>query len=73
MENTRRYKKEQELMLSIVHTFGMKTARDHLGVPQQGRPGPTSWLGQQRKTVRIPSFLLPFDTDVRQLGQTLRR
>ncbi|KAH9951485.1 HOOK-domain-containing protein [Amylocystis lapponica] len=51
-----RYRREQTLMLSIIHTTGMKMARDHLG-SQQSRPGPTSWLGQQRKN----------------LGQTLRR
>ncbi|KAJ3482501.1 hypothetical protein NLI96_g6943 [Meripilus lineatus] len=55
---TTRYRREQTLMLSIIHGMGMKTARDHLGgQPQQARPAPTAWLGQQRKN----------------LGQTLRR
>ncbi|KIM87652.1 hypothetical protein PILCRDRAFT_815228 [Piloderma croceum F 1598] len=49
-ESTKRYRREQELMLSAIHSLGMRTARDHLGVAQQqNRPGPTSWLGQQRK------------------------
>ncbi|KAI0948399.1 hypothetical protein AcV7_009155 [Taiwanofungus camphoratus] len=53
-----RYRREQTLMLSVIHNMGMQTARDHLGAKQQqSRPGPTSWLGQQRKN----------------LGQTLRR
>ncbi|OCH95271.1 HOOK-domain-containing protein [Obba rivulosa] len=53
-----RYRREQTLMLSIIHTMGMKTAREHLGNQQsQSRPNPTSWLGQQR----------------RNLGTTLRR
>jgi hypothetical protein len=52
LENFKRYRTEQELMLSVLHTYGMKEARDHLGAPaQQSRPGPTSWLGLQRKTV----------------------
>src|ERR1700691_3703723 len=51
-ESTKRYRREQELMLSAIHSLGMRTARDHLGVAQQqNRPGPTSWLGQQRKNV----------------------
>jgi len=52
-----RYRREQALMLSVIHNAGMKTARDHLGNPQQSRMGPTSWLPQQR----------------RNLSQTLRR
>ncbi|ETW85647.1 hypothetical protein HETIRDRAFT_379686 [Heterobasidion irregulare TC 32-1] len=45
-----RYRKEQELLLGAVHNLGMRAARDHLGHPQQqGRLGPTSWLGQQRR------------------------
>jgi protein HOOK3 len=52
VESTRRYRKEQELMLSALHSFGMRTARDHLGAPsQQGRSG-TSWLSLQRQKVR---------------------
>jgi len=57
-DQTKRYAREQTLMLSIIHGFGMQNARDHLGnKQQQSRSGPTSWLGQQR----------------RNLGQTLRR
>jgi protein HOOK3 len=53
VESTRRYRKEQELMLSVLHGFGMRTARDHLGAPtQQARSGGTSWLSQQRHKVR---------------------
>ena len=49
---TTRYRREQTLMLSIIHGMGMKSARDHLGgQPQQVRAGPTAWLGQQRKNV----------------------
>ena len=51
-ESTKRYRREQELMLSCIHSIGMRTARNHLGVPQQqSRLEPTSWLGVQRKTV----------------------
>ena len=51
-EMTKRYQREQALMLSIIHGHGMDVVRGHLGKQQQGRPGPTSWLGQQRKNVR---------------------
>ncbi|KAF8652701.1 hypothetical protein AX16_004205 [Volvariella volvacea WC 439] len=48
----KRYRREQELMLSAIHSMGTKTARGHLGGQQQiGRPEPTSWLGVQRKTL----------------------
>lgn len=50
-EMTKRYQREQALMLSIIHGYGMDVTRGHLGKPQQGRPGPTSWLAQQRKNV----------------------
>jgi hypothetical protein len=50
-----RYKKEQHLMLGVVHKYGMNTARDLLGshLQQQARGGPSSWLGQQRNKVRF--------------------
>ncbi|TFK46031.1 hypothetical protein OE88DRAFT_1066831 [Heliocybe sulcata] len=52
MDSTKRYRREQELMLSAIHSLGMKTARDYLGNSSQNtRPGPTSWLGQQRKNM----------------------
>lgn len=52
-ESTKRYRREQELMLSAIHSMGMRTARDHLGVAQkQAQPNPTSWLAIQRKNVR---------------------
>ncbi|KAJ7632297.1 HOOK protein-domain-containing protein [Roridomyces roridus] len=47
-ESTRRYRREQELMLGAVHAIGMRTARNHLGAPQQQ---PTSWMNIQRKTM----------------------
>lgn len=34
-ESRARYRREQELMLSAIHSMGMKTARQHLGAPQQ--------------------------------------
>ena len=55
----KRYRKEQELMLSALHDVGMPRVRDHLGaVPpkQSGHPGPTSWLAQQRKNVSADIF-----------------
>lgn len=56
-ESTKRYRREQELMLSAIHSLGMRTARDHLGAPQQQiRPGPTSWLGQQRNKVGLSAY-----------------
>ncbi|RDB21492.1 Protein Hook 3 [Hypsizygus marmoreus] len=49
-ESTARYRREQELMLSAIHTIGMRMARGHLGVQQHlSRPDPSSWLGVQRK------------------------
>ncbi|KAI1790752.1 HOOK-domain-containing protein [Ganoderma leucocontextum] len=49
---TNRYRREQVLMLSVIHTSGMHTARDQLGyAKQQSQPGPTSWLKQQRQTL----------------------
>ncbi|KAJ7070368.1 HOOK protein-domain-containing protein [Mycena belliarum] len=47
-ESTKRYRREQELMLGAVHAMGMRTARNHLGVPQQQ---PSSWMSMQRKTL----------------------
>jgi hypothetical protein len=47
-ESLKRYKREQELMMGALHAVGMRTARNHLGVPQQQ---PSSWLGGQRKIV----------------------
>ncbi|KII88905.1 hypothetical protein PLICRDRAFT_175157 [Plicaturopsis crispa FD-325 SS-3] len=48
-EATKRYRREQELMFSALHSMGMQTARGHLGGKQQSRTEPSSWLGQQRK------------------------
>lgn len=56
-EAEQRYKKEQELMLSHLHIFGMKLAKQHLGAPDKagrlGTGGPSSWLGQQRRNVSV--------------------
>lgn len=52
-EMTKRYQREQALMLSIIHGYGMSIARNQLGSQTQTtRPEPTSWLGQQRRNVR---------------------
>jgi len=49
-EAHQRYRKEQELLLSAIHSLGMHTARDPFQRShQQGRAMPTSWLGQQRQ------------------------
>lgn len=49
---TNRYRREQVLMLSVIHNSGMHTARDQLGyAKQQSQPRPTSWLKQQRQNV----------------------
>ena len=53
-EMTKRYQREQALMLSIIHSHGMDVARNHLAKHQQHRSGPTSWLGQQRRNVSSP-------------------
>ncbi|KAK7023834.1 HOOK protein-domain-containing protein [Favolaschia claudopus] len=46
-DSMKRYKREQELMLGAIHALGMRTARNHLNVPQQ----PSSWMSVQRKTL----------------------
>ncbi|KAI0332098.1 HOOK-domain-containing protein [Cubamyces sp. BRFM 1775] len=49
---TQRYRREQTLMLSVIHTMSMRTVRDQLGSgKQQSRPEPTSWLKQQRQNL----------------------
>ncbi|KIM49013.1 hypothetical protein M413DRAFT_93204 [Hebeloma cylindrosporum] len=45
-ESEKRYRREQELMLSAVHVMGMKTARQHLRNPP--RIEKTSFLGLER-------------------------
>ncbi|KAI0085421.1 HOOK-domain-containing protein [Irpex rosettiformis] len=47
---TKRYQREQALMMSIIHGYGMSLVRNQLG-KQSSRPNPSSWLGQQRKSV----------------------
>ena len=49
-----RYRREQELMSSILHNTGMKTVRQHLRAPL--RTEKTSFLGIQRNKVRSHSF-----------------
>ncbi|KAI0713274.1 HOOK-domain-containing protein [Earliella scabrosa] len=52
VEATNRYRREQVLMLSVLHGMGMHTAREQLGyAKQQTRPEPTSWLKQQRQNL----------------------
>ncbi|KAI0362749.1 HOOK-domain-containing protein [Trametes cingulata] len=47
-----RYRREQTLMLSVIHDMSMKTVRSQLGsAKQQSRPEPTSWLRQQRQNL----------------------
>ncbi|EIM82519.1 HOOK-domain-containing protein [Stereum hirsutum FP-91666 SS1] len=46
--------KEQQLMLSTIHTLQMASVRGQLGGAQRG--GPSAWLPQQRQTVRPHSF-----------------
>ena len=50
-----RYRREQELMLSIVHNTGMKNVRQNLRAPL--RTEKTSFLGIQRNKVRLFSSL----------------
>ncbi|KAH9946359.1 HOOK-domain-containing protein [Epithele typhae] len=50
-EATTRYSREQTLMLSIIHSQGMRTARDQLGfAKQQTRPEPTSGSNNNART-----------------------
>lgn len=59
LEAEKLYRREQELMLSHLHVYGMKLAKQHLGAPDKGGRsgvgGPASWLGQQRRNVRFPA------------------
>jgi hypothetical protein len=50
-----RYRREQELMSSILHNTGMKNVRQHLRAPL--RTEKTSFLGIQRNKVCFVSFL----------------
>lgn len=52
----KRYGREQELMLSLIHLNGQKVARDHLGPSSQASSRPNSWLGQQRRNVRGQTY-----------------
>jgi hypothetical protein len=52
MDIHRRYRREQEIMLSAFHNRSMLDLRSHLGGQQpQARPESKSWLAQQRKMV----------------------
>nr|XP_031860001.1 uncharacterized protein CI109_004608 [Kwoniella shandongensis]KAA5527073.1 hypothetical protein CI109_004608 [Kwoniella shandongensis] len=57
----KRYKQEQQLMLSAWHELGSRTVRDHMtqaGVRRsQPKPAPTSWLGRQRRVQEDASFV----------------
>lgn len=48
-ESTRRYRREQELMLSVLHTIGTKTARQHF--LNSSRIEKTSFLSMERNRV----------------------
>ena len=66
---TKRYQREQALMLSMIHGHGMHVARDHLGKQTQPtRQGPSSWLGQQRRTVSISWYDIGNITNVSPLA-----
>lgn len=52
-ESMLRSRKEQELMLSSLHSLMMERTRDHLVKQPQQQRGPNSWLGQQRKNVSV--------------------
>jgi len=49
-----RYRREQELLLSTIHSIGMKNVRQHLRAPL--RTEKTSFLGIQRNKVCLLSF-----------------
>ncbi|KAE9407030.1 HOOK-domain-containing protein [Gymnopus androsaceus JB14] len=48
-ETHKRYLREQELMLSVIHSMGMNTVRGHLGQ----RPNKSAWLTSQRTSSRL--------------------
>ncbi|KAH9857802.1 HOOK-domain-containing protein [Lenzites betulinus] len=51
-DQTIRYRREQTLMLSVVHDASMRSLRQQLGSAKQlSRPEPTSWLKQQRQNL----------------------
>ncbi|KAG6811875.1 hypothetical protein H0H92_005451 [Tricholoma furcatifolium] len=45
-ESTNRYRREQELMLSALHEYGMQKVRAHMG---GGQAQPSAWLGNVRR------------------------
>lgn len=63
-----RYRREQELMLSIIHNMGMKNARRHLRAPLPTEK--TSFLGIQRS--KVCSFFTPFFRCIKTLPYFLR-
>ena len=69
------YDREQRLMLGFVHNLGEQRARDLLmQQPVQQKYGPTSWLAQQRRDVRICFHSLLITNDAHpQLGRALLR
>ncbi|KAI0822627.1 HOOK-domain-containing protein [Trametes gibbosa] len=51
-DQTIRYRREQTLMLSVVHDASMRSLRQQLGSAKHlSRPEPTSWLKQQRQNL----------------------
>jgi len=48
-----RYKREQEIMLSVLHSLSMDRLQGQVGKSQKQRSGPVSWLSQQRQNMSI--------------------
>ncbi|KNZ79392.1 Hook like protein [Termitomyces sp. J132] len=69
-ESTTRYRREQELMLGVIHEYGMQNVRAHMGT--QARE-PSAWLGNLRKTVSGPSPLGMFRLTLVKMGHTIQR
>ncbi|KAK7043729.1 hypothetical protein VNI00_008341 [Paramarasmius palmivorus] len=55
---TKRYQREQALMLSVVHSMGMNTARGHLGGQRPSNSKP-AWLSSVRNTNRLQRVARP--------------
>ncbi|KAK4689518.1 hypothetical protein P7C73_g592, partial [Tremellales sp. Uapishka_1] len=57
----KRYKAEQQLMLSAWHEYGSRNVRDHMAAASvkrsQPKPMPLGWLGRQRKQQEDASFV----------------
>lgn len=57
-DSTRRYRREQELMLSVLHTIGTKTARQHF--LNSSRVEKTSFLSLERNRVCLSTVQFAF-------------